>query len=153
MSGATSPTRRSLWIPAGCSPADLGCSEGDLHFSSLRLVILIITKHFPFWGKVTPSCSVQQACWGLFGSVCCKPLAVGYLGYGLPTHAGAELGQWQKCHLAVAGLSNAAHSHGCKAECFCGPETGALVPCHVALFCLLVFSLCWWEEDLLCSQS
>lgn len=29
-----------------------------LHFSSLRLVILIITKHFPFWGKVTPSCLV-----------------------------------------------------------------------------------------------
>lgn len=39
-------------------------------------------------------------------------------------------------------------------QCFHGPETGALVPCHMALFCLLFFILCLWEEkDLLCCWS
>lgn len=39
-------------------------------------------------------------------------------------------------------------------QCFHGPETGALVPCHMALFCLLFFIVCLWEEkDLLCCWS
>lgn len=28
-------------------------------------------------------------------------------------------------------------------QCFHGPETGALVPCHMALFCLLFFIVCF----------
>lgn len=120
--------------------AGLGYSKGDLHFSNLRLVILIITKHVPFWGKVTPSCSVQQACWKFFGLVCCKPLAVSYLGYGLPTHPSVELRQWQKCHLAVAGLSSAAHTVIMHAEqcVFMALKRGPLFPatwhCFVCCF-------------------
>lgn len=63
------------------SIAALRYSKGDLHLSSLRLVILIITRHFSFWVKVTPFCWVQQTCWGVSGSLCFKPVAVGYLGY------------------------------------------------------------------------
>lgn len=140
--------------------AGYGYSKVDLHFSNLILVILIITKHFPSWGKVIPSCLAQRACWGFFGSVCYKPLAVGYLGYGLPAHPSIEPRQWQKYQLAVAGLSNAVHSsHGCRAACFHGPGTGAFVPCHMAFFLfawfwlVFFFPLCLWEEDLLCSWS
>lgn len=53
--------------------AGLRYSAGNLHFSSLRPVILITTEHFSFWVKVVLSCSAQQDCWGFFGSVCCKP--------------------------------------------------------------------------------
>lgn len=67
---------------------------------------------------------------------------MGYLGYGLPAHPSIEPRQWQKYQLAVAGLSNAVHSsHGCRAACFHGPGTGALVPCHMAFFLFAWFCL------------
>lgn len=92
--------------------AGLRYSVGNLHFSSLRLVILITTEPFPFGVKVVLSCSAQQE----FLALCAVSPSSGYLGCGLPAHAWVEPSLWPKCHLAVAGLSNAAHSsHGCTA--------------------------------------
>lgn len=50
--------------------ASLGYSKGDLHFSSLRLVILIITKAFPF---LRQGYTLLGAA-GLLGMFCCWEL-------------------------------------------------------------------------------
>lgn len=59
--------------------AGLRYSVGNLHFSSLRLVILITTEPFPFSVKVVPSCSAQQD----FLALCAVSPSRGYLGCGL----------------------------------------------------------------------
>lgn len=59
--------------PQGAVQVPYSCFEvfkGGLHLSSLRLVILIITNHFPFWVKVVPICWVQQACLGGVLALC-----------------------------------------------------------------------------------
>lgn len=92
--------------------AGLKYSVGNLLLSSLRLAILITTEHFPFWVKVVLSTTGLLR---IFLAACCKPQQW-LFGYGLPAHPWVEPRLWPKCHLAVAGLSNAGHSsHGCTA--------------------------------------
>lgn len=129
--------------------AGLRYSVGNLHFSSLRLVILITTEPFPFGVKVVLSCSAQQD----FLALCAVSPSSGYLGCGLPAHPWVEPSLWPKCHLAVAGLSNAAHSsHGCTAV-FSWPwsRSPSSLPHGTVLFAF--FLSCVYGRRRICSAA
>lgn len=111
------PNSQELMVPhtvqSNSDIADLRYAAGNLYFSGLKTCDFYHYRAFPF---LSQGCAQQSRTAEDFLALCAVSPSSGYLGYGLPAYPWVEPRLWPKCHLAVAGLSSAAHSsRGCTA--------------------------------------